>query len=242
MEEALVLLKSPAHAMAARGGAAARGEGSKRVRGTVLHVPIVHGSHAVWQGPQSTETRSHHWWLYVRPLDTVDISHFIREVEFVLHDSFDPPSRKVDAMPYEMSEYGWGEFDAVIRVHFRDPLEKPVEFFHPIKLFVAPDAEPTLRPVVNEYYDEIVFQDPSERLLNMLKATPHGPGTRLKVSKLANWYRDFGGVESKDLKKIEDARARVRAETEAKRERWEALDAERAELTREIAELEAKKR
>jgi YEATS domain-containing protein 4 len=227
--------------MASRGGAPSRGEGSRRVRGTVLHVPIVHGSHAVWQGPRATETRTHRWWLYLRPLDNVDISHFIRAVEFVLHDSFDPPTRKVEGMPYEMSEYGWGEFDAVIRVHFRDPSEKAVEFFHPLKLFVAADAELTRRPVVHEFYDEIVFQDPSERLLQMLKTTPHGPGTRLKVSVLANWYRDFSGVESRDLKKIEEARARVRAETEAKRVRWEALEAESAELMREIAELEAKK-
>jgi YEATS domain-containing protein 4 len=225
----------------ARGGAPARGEGSRRVRGTVLHVPIVHGSHAVWQGPRSTETRSHRWWLYLRPLDNVDISHFIRDVEFVLHDSFEPPLRRVSSMPYEMSEYGWGEFDAVIRVHFQDPAERPVEFFHPLKLFVSPDAEFTKKPVVHEFYDEIVFQDPSERLLQMLKTTPHGPGTRLKQSALAAWYRDFSGQENRDLKKIEEARARVRAETDVKRERWEQLDKERAELVREIADLEAKK-
>jgi transcription initiation factor IIF auxiliary subunit len=63
------------------------------VRGTVLHVPIVHGSHAVWQGSRGGETRSHRWWLYLRPLDNVDISHFIRSVEFVLHESFDPATR-----------------------------------------------------------------------------------------------------------------------------------------------------
>jgi transcription initiation factor IIF auxiliary subunit len=31
--------------------------------------------------------------LYIRPFDVVDISHFIKHVEFVLHDSFDPPVR-----------------------------------------------------------------------------------------------------------------------------------------------------
>lgn len=225
--------------MAAR-GSAARGEGSRRQRGTVLHVPVVHGSNAVWQGPRSTETRSHRWWLYLRPLDNVDISHFIREVEFVLHESFNPPVRRISEMPYEINEYGWGEFDAIIRVHFHDPAEKYVEFFHPVKLFTGTDVELTRKPVVYEYYDEIVFQDPSERLLQMIKATPHGPGTRLKVSTLSINFRDFSGVESKDLKAIEDARTRVRKETEVKRKRWEELEQERAVLLGHIADEEAK--
>lgn len=65
----------------------------RRVKGTVLHVPVVHGSHAVWQGPRGSETRTHRWWLYLRPLYNADISHFIKHVEFVLHESFDPPMR-----------------------------------------------------------------------------------------------------------------------------------------------------
>lgn len=210
------------------------------MRGTTLHIPIVHGSNAVWQGPRSTETRSHKWWLYLRPLDSVDISHFIREVEFILHESFDPPVRHVTQMPYEMFEYGWGEFDAVIRIHFNDPSEKAIDIFHTVKLFTAIDAEPSKKPVVFEHYDEMVFQDPSERLLQMIKSTPHGPGTKLKTSTLSNNFRDFTGAESKALKRIEDARGRVRKETEVRKERWEELDQERAKLLLEIDDEEAK--
>lgn len=207
----------------------------RRVRGTVLHVPIVHGSHAVWQGSRSEETRTHRWWLYLRPLDNVDISHFIKYVEFALHDSFDPPVRRVENMPYEMNEYGWGEFDAIIRVHFRDAGEKYVEFFHPLKLFTGLNAELSRQPVVHEFYDEIVFQDPSEKLLAMLKSTPHGPGTRLKQSILSPYYKDFSGCESKDLKAIEDARKKVHDETRKKQVRYEELEAEKQSLLREIS-------
>lgn len=87
----------------ARGGGSSKAEGLRRVRGTVLNVPVVHGSHAVWQGPRGSETRTHRWWLYLRPLDNVDISHFIKYVEFVLHDSFDPPVR---SMSYFLLENG----------------------------------------------------------------------------------------------------------------------------------------
>jgi YEATS domain-containing protein 4 len=140
----------------------------------------------------------------------------------------------VTEMPYEISEYGWGEFDAVIRLYFHDPTEKVVEFFHPLKLFPGEGREPTRKPVVHEFYDEIVFQDPSERLLSLLKSTPHGPGTRLRTSILAPYFRDFSSNESMDLKKIEEARKRVRDETLKKQERYEELETERAILQREI--------
>lgn len=87
-------------------------------------------------------------------------------------------------MPYELTEYGWGEFDAIIRVHFRDPSEKPIEFYHPVKLFAA-GGETIARPIVYEFYDEIVFQDPPEKLLRLLRSTPHGSGVKLKQSSLA---------------------------------------------------------
>lgn len=72
-----------------------RREGSARIRGTVLHVPIIHGSHAQSLGKKASETKSHRWVLYLRPKDNVDISHFIKEVEFCLHDSFSPKNRSM---------------------------------------------------------------------------------------------------------------------------------------------------
>lgn len=137
-------------------------------------------------------------------------------------------------MPYEISEYGWGEFDAVIRVYFDDSNEKFVEFFHPLRLFPQ-DGEPTKEAVVSEYYDEIVFQDPSERLLATLKTTPHGSAARVRSSNLAHHFTEFTTAESDDLKRIEDARRRTREETVRKQERYEELEAERAALVREIS-------
>lgn len=208
----------------------------KRVRGTVLHIPIVHGSYAKHLGDKGTESRSHEWTVYLRPLHIADISHFIRHVEFVLHDSFEPSVRKVSEMPYEVNEYGWGEFEIIIRVFFNDSSEKCVEFFHPLRLFES-SGEPSPKPVVVEHYDEIVFQDPPERLHSLLKTTPHGPGTKIKTSMISNFFKDFSGAESADLKKIEQARNRLRQETERQRDRYEELEEERALLLREINKL-----
>lgn len=137
-------------------------------------------------------------------------------------------------MPYEIKEFGWGEFDAVIRVYFHDTNEKFVEFIHPLRLF-PPEGESVKDPVVSEFYDEIVFQDPSEKLLAMLKNTPHGQGARVRQSHLAPYFKDFSNDESVDLKKIEEARRRTREETIKKQERYEELELERAALVREIS-------
>eukprot|EP00177_Eucheuma_denticulatum_P005302 GFKZ01009645.1.p2 GENE.GFKZ01009645.1~~GFKZ01009645.1.p2 ORF type:complete len:217 (-),score=21.36 GFKZ01009645.1:2423-3073(-) len=207
----------------------------KRVKGTVLHVPVVHGSHAQYLKDRGTEERSHTWTVYLRPLELVDISHFIHHVDFILHESFSPQTRRVTEMPYEVSEYGWGEFDVIIRVFFQDPLEKPVDFYHPLGLFAENSpGEPSDKPVIREYYDEIVFQDPSEKLLQILKTTPHGPKVQSKPSTFAPFFKDFSNAESTDLGKIDIARKRLREETFKKQERYEQLEPERAALVREI--------
>lgn len=37
----------------------------------------------------------------------------------MLHESFQNPERDVAAPPYELTEVGWGEFDIIVRLHFR---------------------------------------------------------------------------------------------------------------------------
>ncbi len=130
-------------------------------------------------------------------------------------------------------EYGWGEFEAIIRIYFHDAGEKFVEFFHPLRLF-ADNSGVSKEPVVSEFYDEIVFQDPSEKLLATLKTTPHGVGDGFRGSHLAAHFKDFSTAESVDLKKIEEARRRTREETIKRQERYEELEIERAALVREI--------
>ncbi|KAI0564818.1 YEATS domain containing protein [Gracilaria domingensis] len=208
----------------------------KRVKGVNLHIPVVHGSFAKHLGDKGTESRSHEWTVYLRPLQPANLSHFIRHVEFVLHESFEPQARRVTEMPYEVQEYGWGEFEVIIRVFFQDSSEKPVEFFHPLRLFENV-GEPSPDPVVSEYYDEIVFQDPPETLHGLLKTIPHGPNLRIKQPSypIPAYFKDFSGAESTDLRKLEHARRKLREETTKRQTRYEELEEERAELIRQIS-------
>lgn len=204
-----------------------------RVKGTVFTVPVIHGSIAHALGDDGTEARTHKWSVYIRPWLQSLLTHFIRHVEFVLHASFSPQTRRVTDMPYEVHEYGWGEFDIIIRVCFQDPSEKPIEIIHPLTLFHS-DGSSLPQPVVTEFYDELVFHDPSEKLLNLLKSTPSGPHVNLKPSICAPYYTDFSNTENETLKTIQNARNRLREETLRKQERYEKLEEEREALVREL--------
>ena len=74
-----------------------------------------------------------------------------------------------------MSETGWGEFDVQIKIHFNDGAERPVTFYHSLKLFhtggTGADATTTAmvqgrKTVVSEKYEEMIFQEPTQVGLN----------------------------------------------------------------------------
>lgn len=77
--------------------------------------------------------------VYVRGPNDEDLSTFIEKVMFSLHPSFAVPIRgrlyatnifgviqcsEITEPPFEVSEFGWGEFEAGIRLFFKDSNEK----------------------------------------------------------------------------------------------------------------------
>lgn len=40
----------------------------------------------------------------------------------------------IDTPPFEITEFGWGEFEIAVSVHFIDPNEAAVMFIHPLRL------------------------------------------------------------------------------------------------------------
>lgn len=76
-----------------------------------------------------------------------------------------------------MSETGWGEFEIQIKIHFNDGNERPVTFYHMLKLFhTGNDSSTTTamvqgrKTVVSENYDEIIFQDPTQVRTNAIQS------------------------------------------------------------------------
>jgi YEATS domain-containing protein 4 len=116
--------------------------------------PIVYGSIAFYLGKKAEEFNTHRWTLFVRGPNDDDLSIFVEKAVFTLHPSFQNPVRSKDYLkplvrsiyllvsiiaithsPYEITETGWGEFEASIRLFFRDPDEQPIDLFHQIRLY-----------------------------------------------------------------------------------------------------------
>ena len=100
---------------------------NSRLDRTTVCLPIVHGSVSFYLGKKAenkNEYQSHQWTLYLRGLNNEDLSPCIEKVVFQLHPSFAQPIREYKHPPYEVTEKGWGEFEAQIRIHWKDPSEQ----------------------------------------------------------------------------------------------------------------------
>lgn len=82
------------------------------------------------------DAASHKWTMYVRgDKDDVDISAFVSKVRFFLHPSYRPNDVvEVTSFPFHLSRRGWGEFPLRVQMHFKNPLNKPMDIYHHLKL------------------------------------------------------------------------------------------------------------
>ena len=139
---------------------------------TIIIKPIIYGSIAFSLGKKNPEKEkvSHKWCAYVRGVDNEDISTFIKEVHFKLHDSFKNPERIITSWPFELYEVGWGEFDIRIKIYLIDETLKPIDLIHSLKLYSSDkhSMHSTKKPVVSENYDEIIFLNPKPHIKELL--------------------------------------------------------------------------
>lgn len=100
------------------------GGSNSRLSNTTACLPFVYGSVAFFQGKKADEYHTHKWTLYLRGANDEDLSGCISKVVFQLHPSFTQPVRELSEPPFEVTERGWGEFEAQIRIIWKDPQEK----------------------------------------------------------------------------------------------------------------------
>ena len=100
-----------------------------------------------------------------------------------------------------MSETGWGEFEAGIKVIFIDHSERPVQFYHPIKLF---GDDPDKSPVLYQTYDEFVFIDPSRALHRGITSTKLTDNKGYPLQEM-----DVAGIQKETLARLGLANANI---------------------------------
>lgn len=213
---------------------------SERVRGVSIVKAIVFGTvSSLFPKKRETDGHTHEWRVYVKPYaSNEDMSSYVKKVQFKLHESYGEKANRVVAKPpYQIQETGWGEFEIQIRIFFNDGNERPVTFYHILKLFHGantPANAPAIpvdvtrggssiqtaviqgkKCVVSENYDEILFTDPTHYMHTLLTNT-----RRLHI----------GGTSTKHDSNLEERKQRSLA----------AIQAGRSKVQEEIAELRSK--
>lgn len=97
---------------------------NNRLANTTACLPFVYGSVSFFLGKKADEYHTHRWTLYLRGANDEDLSGCISKVVFQLHPSFTQPIRELTEPPFEVTERGWGEFEAQVRIVWKDPQEK----------------------------------------------------------------------------------------------------------------------
>ncbi|GKY97529.1 hypothetical protein MPSEU_000711100 [Mayamaea pseudoterrestris] len=215
-----------------------------RMENVTVCLPLIRGSVAFYLGKKADEFQTHRWTLYLRGPNNEDLSQVISKVVFQLHPSFAEPTREQTAPPYEVTETGWGEFEAQIKVHWKDPSENPVMFSHAIKLYPPGTVATTIpvetdTPVVWESYDEVVFTDPTESFYKQLERLASLPS--VEYSQQAH-FQQFSDTE--DAQALLEAQKFLQKELGTVKERLGLLDTDMGaveEAMRAIHEKRASK-
>ncbi|PVD36991.1 hypothetical protein C0Q70_03984 [Pomacea canaliculata] len=206
----------------------------QRLKGITIIKPIIYGNIARYFGKKREEDgHTHQWTVYLKPYRNEDMSAYVKKVHFKLHDSYPNPNRVVVKPPYEVTETGWGEFEIIIKIYFNDPNERPVTIYHLLKLFQSEtDIMLGKKSLVAEFYDELVFQDPTSMLQQMLSnVRPICVGT----------YRhetDFDEKRERTLNNIMSAKNKIRYEISELNDRLKQSKESIAKLKMEIAKME----
>lgn len=229
-----------------------------RQENTTICLPIVYGSIA-FPLPKTEEYNTHSWTLYVRGPNNEDLSQGIAKVVFQLHPSFAQPVRELTAPPFEVTEKGWGEFEASIRIVWRDPAEKALVLMHMIKLYppVAenlPGSEMGVddtkgedkkkKPVVHEFYDEVVFTDPTVSFYNQLMSSninsENGevPKVESNEPQVQDTFKPYS--DENDFKCLLEAQKFLENELASVKDRILRADCSRTELDAALIEVTAK--
>lgn len=206
-----------------------------RIKGVGIVKSIVYGNVARYFGKKRDEDgHTHQWTVYIKPYKNEDMSTYVKKVHFKLHESYTNPNRVVTKPPYEITETGWGEFEIVIKIYFHDPNERPVTLYHILKLFQSETNIILLgkKNLVSEFYDEIIFQDPTAMMQQLLTSS-----RQLTLGPYKH-ETDFEEKKEKTLNAIIHAKNKIRYEISDFKERLKQAKETIVKCKTEIAKLE----
>ncbi|KAK3295885.1 yeats family-domain-containing protein [Chaetomium fimeti] len=158
----------------------------KRVKGVQIYRPFVYGTTAKLfdektnpKPPGVPEDHTHSWTVFVKGIDDVDITYWLRRVQFKLHESIPNHVRMIEgekSKPFTLHETGWGEFEIAIKLYYvAESAEKPQTLYHHLRLHPygrTEEEKETMRlnggQVISWAYEEQLFNEPYEPFYEIL--------------------------------------------------------------------------
>ncbi|KAK0630719.1 yeats family-domain-containing protein [Bombardia bombarda] len=158
----------------------------KRVKGIQIFRPFIYGTTARPFDDKTNpkpagvpDDHTHSWTVFVKGIDDVDITYWLRRVQFKLHESIPNHVRMIDGekgRSFAISETGWGEFEIAIKLYYvPDSGEKPQTLYHHLRLHPygrTDEEKETMRlnggEVISWTYEEQIFNEPYEAFYDIL--------------------------------------------------------------------------
>ncbi|CAK9294308.1 unnamed protein product [Gordionus sp. m RMFG-2023] len=222
-----------------------------RMKGETIIKPIVYGNVAEYFGYKREEdNHTHKWSVYLRPYKEEELSLFIKKIHFKLHESYGANQNRIlTEPPYEITETGWGEFEIAIKIFFIDPQEKPITIYHILKLFPPHSSHNTSiesnfsgiqlsntdsKPsnVVSEFYDELVFQEPTTIMYKLLTKN------KSEYLAIAKHATNFENKKEQVLQAINKAQSKINFEIKELNEKLKVNQEIMKNYHKEIENLE----
>lgn len=216
---------------------------SKRIKNLSITVPILYGNSAVRLAPEKRTEKTppdhtHEWTVFFKPVsDNIDLTPLLKKVTFKLHETYENPVRSIEKPPYQVTETGWGEFEIIIKLHFHSGAElgineKNFQIFHALKLHPFNPQHPPKEngEVHSVMYDELVFQEPTERLFEILTRKPSNL-LPYKLSDESKRDQEFIRTDELDeLARLDVYINKVKEEVEKQKTEFHDLELQKAAL------------
>lgn len=152
---------------------------NKRIKQVSISKPILYGNVATKFSPvnpippNAPKDHTHSWTIFVKDPTGNDLSSYIKKVVFKLHDTYPNSTRTIESPPFEVTETGWGEFEIIIKIYFHtEGGEKNITLIHHLKLHPYDGLISMDGKVESVRYDEIVFNEPTEKMFSLLTKQP----------------------------------------------------------------------
>ncbi|OWB79627.1 hypothetical protein B5S32_g3856 [[Candida] boidinii] len=181
---------------------------------------------------------SHTWKIFVADPLGEDVSYFIKKVVFKLHDTYPNPIRSIESPPFEVNETGWGEFEISIKIFFiTESSEKNITLYHHLKLhpysgYTKLPNEDDLKKlnevkrIESVLYDELVFNEPTEKMFSVLTSKP-GSLLPLKSTQKLKFSKQ---MERNELDRISYALNEIKKQHDEKLSEFKELEKEKQEI------------